>query len=94
MQAITTKFIALTDHRGPRVKAKCERGSITIPWQDRLEGNKNHRAAAQARLARFIAEDVACGIVPSCWAGEWHEGGLPAGLVFVQAHNSVVFPAK
>ena len=46
MQAITTKYFGPTDHRGSRVKAVCEAGSLTVAWDDALSSEENHALAA------------------------------------------------
>lgn len=48
MQAILTKYKGPTNARGSRVYAICEGGSITLPWDDALNSDDNHRAAAEA----------------------------------------------
>jgi hypothetical protein len=47
-QAIVTKYIGPTNFRGSRVKATCQAGSLTIPWDDALNADGNHRAACNA----------------------------------------------
>lgn len=72
-QAIQTKFLGPTNHRGARVKATADAGSITIEWDHRLGIAENHRAAAVALADRFN------------WGGEWIGGGLPgSGYAFVR----------
>lgn len=57
MQAIQTKYLPPTNHRGSRIKATCERGSITIPYPHELSGDEVHREAARALLSQFLRED-------------------------------------
>lgn len=57
MQAILTKYLPATNLRGSRIKASCERGSITIPYPHELSGEHCHIAAADALTAKFVAED-------------------------------------
>jgi hypothetical protein len=57
MQAITTKFFGPTNRLGARVKAYCERGSLTVSWDYALGIEQNHRAACDALLAKFAKED-------------------------------------
>jgi hypothetical protein len=91
MQAIVTKYLAPTNCRGARVKATCERGTITIPYpHERGPGEDAHRAACQALVAQFDAEDRArYAHVPDyrpTWGSMlWVCGGLPArpGYAFV-----------
>jgi len=73
-QAISTKFLGPTDSRGARVKAACEAGSLTAPWDYSLGIEANH-----AHAARDLAMKLG-------WAGHWYGGGLSgAGFVFVMA---------
>ena len=46
MQAIITKYLCPTDHRGSRVKASCQAKTMTISWDDALDVEENHRDAA------------------------------------------------
>jgi len=48
LQAITTKYLGPTDHRGSRIKARCAAGSVTVPWDYALNADANHVAAARA----------------------------------------------
>jgi hypothetical protein len=48
MQAIVTRYLGPTNHRGSRVKAWCEAGSLTLPWDAALDPDGNHMAAASA----------------------------------------------
>lgn len=66
MQAITTKFLSATNHKGARVKATCQAGSLTVSWDHALNMDENYDAAARA-LATKLG-----------WAGEWARGWLPA----------------
>lgn len=68
MQAIITKYLCPTNHRGSRIKASCQAGSLTIPWDNGLDIDGNHDAACASLL-------TALG-----WpAGRWVGGGLPGG---------------
>jgi hypothetical protein len=40
-QAIVTKFLGPTDHRGSRIKATAEAGSITVSWDHGLGVEEN-----------------------------------------------------
>lgn len=59
MQAILTKYLGPTNHRGSRIKAWCERGSITIPLAYELSLEDRHRAAVDELLWKFAREDAA-----------------------------------
>jgi hypothetical protein len=72
-QAIITKFIGPTNYRGARVKARCDAGSVTVPWNYAIGIEGNHKAAALA-LAQKLD-----------WSGDWIGGGMPdSGYCFVQ----------
>lgn len=53
MQAIVTKYSGPTNHRGARIKATAQAGSITAPWDYALDTSANHRAAALALANKF-----------------------------------------
>ena len=63
MQAITTKYIGPANVRGSRIKATAAAGSITLHWDDALNSDDNHKAAARA-LATKLGWDY----------GEWIAG--------------------
>ena len=67
MQAITTKYFGPGPVKGSRVKATAQAGSITLDWDDALNYDRNHAAAAKA-LATKLG-----------WTGPWVGGGLPGG---------------
>ena len=73
-QAITTRYIGPTNHRGSRVKATAEAGHVILSWDHALNDNDNHAKAAEALAKKFK------------WKGAWFGGGLPGGkgCVFVQ----------
>lgn len=72
-QAITTKYIGPTNHRGARVKASCQSGSIMVPWDHALNSEENHRAAMWELAKTFRYQE----------GGEWVGGGVSSGYVFV-----------
>lgn len=53
MQAIVTKFIGPTNHRGARVKATAQAGTVTIAWDDAQGIDGNHYAAMRAFCLRY-----------------------------------------
>jgi hypothetical protein len=85
MQAIETKYIGPTNHRGSRIKASCERGSITVSYDDAMNSDEAHIAAAQALVNQFILEDAArYGINGrNPWSGKRVMGGLKKTNVHV-----------
>ena len=56
-QAIITKYIGPTNTRGARIKASCQRGSITIAWYYALNADENHAEAKNALVEKFAKED-------------------------------------
>ena len=78
MQAIETKYLPLMNHRGARIKASAQAGSVTIPWDYALNVEGNHDAACKA-LVRKLG-----------WFGSWIRGALPSsrGNVYVLAVNA------
>lgn len=76
--AILTKYIGPTNYRDSRVKAYTESGrSITIPWDDALNSEENHNAAALALQTKMG------------WTDDLIQGGTPKGYVFVTDPRSV-----
>ena len=76
-QAITTTYKGPTDHRGARIIARADAGSITVPYDHALNAPENHTAAAEA-LAQKLK-----------WDGVWCGGGVKAGYVFVLVPESL-----
>lgn len=76
-QAIVTKYLGPTDHRGSRVKAIADAGSITLSWDHALNPEDNHRAAAEelARSKGWLWEWKGSGKVPARYRLEG--GGMP-----------------
>jgi hypothetical protein len=71
-QAITTRYIGPTDKRGSRVKATSSGGlSFTLEWDDALDTDANHQAAAMALAKR------------QGWSGTWAAGADRVGNVYV-----------
>ena len=80
MQAIQTKYLPATNLKGSRIKAWCERGSITIDYPHELSGAEVHRAAVHALIARFVKEDaIRYGTQRNPWDTPFVTGGLPGG---------------
>lgn len=69
MQAIITKYLGPTDYKPARVRATCQAKSIIVSWDDGLDIDGNHDAAAH-RLAGELGW-----LEHSSLAG----GGLPDG---------------
>lgn len=58
MQSILTKYICPTNTRGARIKASCERGTITLPWPHEISGEARHVWAADQLVNKFALEDL------------------------------------
>ena len=71
MQAIVTKYLGATDFHGSRVKATCHAGSITVSWDDALDVDANHDAAA-----RMLADKLGW---TTARYGALQGGGMPDG---------------
>lgn len=88
MQAIQSKYIPASNVRGSRIKATCERGSITISYPDELSGDACHIKAVDALIAKFVKEDEKrYGTNKNPWSAPRVCGGLPDGTyahVFVK----------
>ncbi len=52
-QAIVTRYLSATDHKGSRVKAIADAGSVTLPWDHALNAERNMHAAAYALAMKF-----------------------------------------
>lgn len=77
-QAIETRFLGPTNHRGARVKARAEAGSAVIRWDSNLSVDANHRRAAAA-LTDKLGWD---------WGDQWVGGGSADGRGFVFVDSS------
>ena len=83
MQAISTRYFGPTNTLGARIKATCERGSITIPLDYGLSGDAIHRAAVMALVLRFMEEDFKRGTPKESnpWNRPFASGSLPDGTM-------------
>lgn len=50
---IVTKFIGPTNHRGARIKASCQCGSVIIPYPYSEDRADSHWLAAKALIEKF-----------------------------------------
>jgi len=75
-QAIATKYLGPTNHRGSRIVATCEAGRLVVPLDYALNTVQNHAAAAIA-LARKL------GWLDGPYAGTPVIGGVGYGYVVV-----------
>ena len=82
MQSIHSKYLPATESNGSRIKAKCARGSITIPLDYGLSGDAIHRAAVMALVLRFTNEDFYSQGIPretNFWNRAFVSGSLSDG---------------
>jgi len=82
MQAIHTKYIAPSNVKGARIKAACERGSLTVSYPYDLSGDACHIFARQALVDKFVREDAArygSDADKNPWARPMACGQLPDG---------------
>ena len=57
-QAIETTYLPAAMNRGSRIKASCERGSLTVSYPDELSGVDCHFYAVDLLCKKFAAEDT------------------------------------
>lgn len=76
-QAVTTKYLGPTNHRGARIVVKCQAGRHVVSWDDALDVVANHERAALRLIATLG------------WSGHWAGGALPddTGYCFVNAQG-------
>jgi len=68
MQAIETKYVPATNHKGSRVIARSSSGQrVTLDWDHAKNSEGNHLAAARALAEKFD------------WFGTWVSGGSLSG---------------
>jgi len=92
MQAIQTKFLPCTDAKDARIKAFCERGSLTVGYPYELSGDAVHQFAVDALVERFCDQDLkAYGtpVMENPWNGPYASGSLPDGTM---AHVFCLLP--
>jgi hypothetical protein len=66
-QAIETKYLGATNAKGGRIKATAWAGSVTIGYDYALDAQGNHKAAADALIAKLG------------WTGTFAQGGNVKG---------------
>ena len=74
-QAIATRYLCPTNTKPSRIKAICDRASITIPFPQGEGLADAHAVAVRALLAKFQREDGADRSWPSF--DRWVCGGMP-----------------
>jgi hypothetical protein len=66
-QAIETRYLGPTNTKGGRIKATAAAGSVTVPYDHALNADANHKAAADALIAKMG------------WTGTFAQGGNVKG---------------
>ncbi len=89
-QAIETKFLGPTNHRGSRVKATACAGSITVPWDYSYGAEDNHVFAARALALKLSWTAARALALMLSWTDghgfdDWVGGSTNDGYVFVYA---------
>jgi hypothetical protein len=57
MQSIQTKYLPATTHRGSRIKAICERGTLTMPYRYDMDGYDCHRETARQLFDKLFSKE-------------------------------------
>ena len=79
-QAIVTRYLCPTNTKPSRIRASCDRGSITIPMPMECSGADAHAVAVRSLLERFHRENAPDGDYRyRSWPefGRWVCGGMP-----------------
>ena len=63
MQAIQTKYLPATNYRGSRVKATCERGTLTLPYRYDCDQFECHRETARQLFEKLFSKDFSTPMV-------------------------------
>lgn len=82
-QAITTKYIGPSNVRGSRVKAMCDAGSVTLDWDNALNSEDNHIAAAKALATKLEWDGYYVGGSINGW-----KPGSGSGYAFVNVQHA------
>lgn len=94
MQAIITKYLPCTNFKPARMKATCERGSITVSYDHEHNSDGNHIAAADALISKFAREDAdRYGTDRNPWLKPRTCGQIPSGEfvhTFANPENEII----
>ena len=63
MQAIQTKYLPATNYRGSRVKATCEKGTLTLPYRYDCDQYECHRETARQLFSKLFSKDFSTPVV-------------------------------
>ena len=84
MQAIQTKYLSATNMKCPRIKAECQRGSLTI-WEPKdFTSEESQRLAVKLLIEEFVADDknvYGTPIASNPWSRPFVSGSLPDGTL-------------
>ncbi len=84
MQAIQSRYLPATNTKPSRIKAWCERGSLTLPYPHEYDTSAAHNFVARELLLKFVNEDAKRPTNPTPinhnpWAKPFSSGRLPNG---------------
>ena len=74
---IKTRFIGPTNHRGARIKATCQAGSVTIPYPYDLSSADVHWEGAKALIKKLNLQ----------WGNQFTVGSDNDGYYFIVQDN-------
>jgi hypothetical protein len=78
--AVRTKYLPASNHRGSRVKATCQAGSVTIPFSHDTDITSAHFEAVKALLTRRGLD----------WGDRWAIGSVDdVGYIFTPVREPV-----
>ena len=69
MLVIKTKYLGPTDHKGSRIKATSDLGSITIPYRGDCEAREAHRRAVIALCTKVWGQLSSIKTLAGNWLG-------------------------
>jgi hypothetical protein len=89
MQAIVTKYLNPTDTKGARIKATCDAGYVTVPFDYAGTEEQTHASAAMALVRKLGWQDHGAGM-----GNIWTAGSLPnqSGYCFVLVNRAIYQP--
>tara|TARA_Y100001973_G_C5181710_1_gene325294 strand:+ start:617 stop:886 length:270 start_codon:yes stop_codon:yes gene_type:complete len=79
-QAIITRKLNATTHRGTSITAYSQAGKITIPYDYAKSTAENHDHAAATLAIKYE------------WQGEWRHGALPDGTGYAYVREDSYSP--
>ena len=79
MQAIQTRYLGPTNHRGSRIVAQCQSARIVLEWDDSMSVDQNHQSAARALILKMHWHRNHAPQGES--RPHWYSGSLPGGAM-------------